>query len=386
MRASSIHLRNFRNHADTLVADLAPKINVLVGPNGAGKTSILEALSLATLTKSFTTASDVVLIRQNETVLDVDARFVSDLDVGYHVAVQIDGSARLKKTIVANSERIRSSIDLVGRAPVVVLTPDEKIITGGPPSERRRFLNMVLSQASRAYLEDELEYRRALKQRNAILSDARQKRQSLPFIQPMLAPWTALVIKHGTRIMQRRAKFTEEFRPRLLEAYRVLSQSREEPSLMYLPMGTSPPNPLSLLGEGEFLAERSARCEMEEIRRGTTLFGPHRDELMCFINPGQEARLYASQGQHKTLLVVMKLAEFEYLKEASGETPMLLLDDVFSELDHDRARTMLELAMSGELGQTFISSTERERFETLLGQSSGNHQIISIERGGIHGR
>ena len=376
MRASSIHLRNFRNHADTVVRDLAPKINVLVGPNGAGKTSILEALSLATLTKSFTTASDAVLIRQNETVLDVDANFMSDLDVAYRVSVQIDNSARLKKTIVANSERIRSSADLVGRAPVVVLTPDEKIITGGPPGERRRFLNMVLSQASRAYLEDELEYRRALKQRNAILSDARQSRKSLSFIQPMLAPWTLLVIKHGTRIMQRRAAFTEEFRPRLLEAYKVLSQSREEPSLMYLPMGLDMVN-----GNLEsLLAEQSANCEMEEIRRGSTLFGPHRDELMCFINPGQEARLYASQGQHKTLLVAMKLAEFEYLKDASGETPMLLLDDVFSELDHDRARTMLELAMSGTLGQTFISSTEGERFESLLGQSSSNHRIISIER------
>jgi DNA replication and repair protein RecF len=377
LRAESIHLRNFRNHADTSVRDLAPKINVLVGPNGAGKTSILEALSLATLTKSFTAASDAVLIRQGETMLEVDAHFMSDLEVAYRVSVQIDNSARLKKTIVANSERVRTSADLVGRAPVVVLTPDEKIITGGPPGERRRFLNMVLSQASRAYLEDELEYRRALKQRNAILTEARQKRQSLSFVHPMLAPWTALVIKHGTRIMQKRAKFTEEFRPRLLQAYRVLSQSREEPSLMYLPMGLDAAD-----GNLEsLLAEQAANCETEEIRRGTTLFGPHRDELMCFINPGQEARLYASQGQHKTLLVAMKLAEFDYLKDAAGETPMLLLDDVFSELDHDRARTMLELAMSGELGQTFISSTERERFESLLGQSSNNHRIISIERG-----
>jgi DNA replication and repair protein RecF len=237
---------------------------------------------------------------------------------------------------------------------------------------------MVLSQASRAYLEDELEYRRALKQRNAILSDARQKRQSLPSVQPLLAPWTALVIKHGTRIMQRRAKFTEEFRPRLLQAYHVLSQSREEPSLEYLPMGMSGRNLESLL------AEQAVQCEVEEIRRGTTLFGPHRDELMCLINPGQEARLYASQGQHKTLLVAMKLAEFEYLKDAAGETPMLLLDDVFSELDHERAKTLLELASSGELGQTFISSTERERFESLLGLHSDDHRILSIERGTIH--
>ncbi len=379
MRASSIHLRNFRNHADTFVRDLAPKINVLVGPNGAGKTSILEAISLATLTKSFSSQSDAVLIRQGDVLLEVEARSVSDLGVGHHVSIQIESGLRLKKTIVANSERIRTYADLIGRAPVVVLTPDEKIITGGPPSERRRFLNMVLSQASRAYLEDELEYRRALKQRNAILSDARQKRQSLSAIQPLLAPWTALVLKHGASIMRRRARFTEEFRPRLLHAYRVISQSREEPSLAYLPMGLE-------ASSGNFealLAEQAVICNIEEVRRGTTLFGPHRDELMFFINPGQEARLYASQGQHKTLLVAMKLAEFEYLKEAAGETPMLLLDDVFSELDRERARTMLELAMSGELGQTFITSTERERFESLLGLSSNDHRILSIERGSV---
>ncbi len=385
MRAESIHLRNVRNHVDTLVPDLAPKINVFVGPNGAGKTSILEALSLATLTKSFTSTTDAVLIRQGEHTLDANVKFMSDLGVAYHVSVQIESMPRMKKTIVANSERIRSSLDLVGRAPVVVLTPDEKIITGGPPAERRRFLNMVLSQASRSYLEDELEYRRALKQRNAILADARQKRKPLAAVQAFLAPWTELVIKHGERIMERRAKFTMEFRPRLLNAYRVLSQSREEPSLEYLPMGlgdtSSPPNPLSLLGERGFLSGQAVRCESEEIRRGTTLFGPHRDELMCYINPGQEARLYASQGQHKTLLVAMKLAEFEYLKDAAGETPMLLFDDVFSELDHDRARTVLELASSGELGQTFITSTERERFAAMLGQKSPDQRILSIERG-----
>src|SRR5437763_16724471 len=102
------------------------------------------------------------------------------------------------------------------------------------------------------------------------------------------------------------------------------------------------------------LSEESFRVSQEEIRRGTTLFGPHRDELALYINPGQEAKLYASQGQHKTLLVAMKLAEFEYLREASGETPILLLDDVFSELDDERAGQWLSLAASGSVGQAFI--------------------------------
>ncbi|MFI5200960.1 MAG: DNA replication/repair protein RecF [Candidatus Kapaibacterium sp.] len=372
MRAESIHLRNFRNHAETFVRELAPKINVLVGPNGAGKTSVLEALSVTTLTKSFTTYSDAVLVRRGEQKLEVDSHFVSDLGVPHKVSIAIEAGPPLRKSIVANSERIRSSADLVGLAPVVVLTPDEKVITGGSPNERRRFLNMVLSQASRAYLEDELEYRRALKQRNAILVSSRKDRRPLDYVQPLLAPWTELLLKNGARIMRRRARFTEEFRPRLLAAYAMLSQSREEPSLAYLPMGLelSPP-PKEGGGGGwldfnELLAREAARVEAEEVRRGATLFGPHRDELMLFINPGQEARLYASQGQHKTLLVAMKLAEFEYLREASQETPMLLLDDVFSELDEQRANELLELAASGNLGQTFITSTDAARFESIL--------------------
>jgi DNA replication and repair protein RecF len=380
VRADSLSLKNFRNHRETTVRDFAPKINVIVGPNGAGKTSLLEALSLATLTKSFTTHSDGLLIRKDEPGLEVDAKFTSDLGVPHTVRVEIAAGPPLKKTIHANSERIRSSSDLVGRAPVVVLTPDEKAITGGGPGERRRFLNMVLSQASRTYLEDELEYRRAMKQRNAILGDSRQQRRSLSYIQPLLEPWTALLIKHGGRIMRRRAQFVEEFRPRLLAAYSSLSSSRETPSLRYIPMGLED----STSAEFDSMLETESKAvAIEEVRRGTTLFGPHRDEVILFINPEQEARLYASQGQHKTLLVSMKLAEFEFLRDATHETPMLLLDDVFSELDDDRARQLLELAQTGSLGQTFITSTERERFIRSLDLREADNAMYEATNGTV---
>ena len=381
MRAHSIRLRNFRNHADTTISELSPHINVLIGPNGAGKTSVLEALSLATVTNSFTTHSDAVLIRSGEDSLEVATHFFSDLEVPHHVAVVVAAGPPVRKTIVANSERLRSFVELVGRVPLVVLTPDEKVITNGPPAERRRFLNMVLSQASRAYLEDELEYRRALKQRNAILAEAKRQRRSLSYIQLSLAPWTTLVIKHGARIMRRRSTFTVEFRPRLLAAYSMLSRSREEPSLDYLPMS------LEDIEDGDFeslLIRESKANEIEEVRRGTTLFGPHRDDIVLNINPGQAAKLYASQGQHKTLLVAMKLAEFEYLREASNETPVLLLDDAFSELDEHRAHQLLDLAESGHLGQTFVTSTERHRFEAKLNFAQGPHKMFVVENGSIH--
>ena len=380
MKTESLRLHNVRNHAETVVGELAPKINVLVGPNGVGKTSVLEAISLTALTKSFAASSDSVLIRRGETALEVAARYESDLRVPYSVSVSIEAGPPMKKTIVAQNERVRAAADIVGRVPIVILTPDEKIITGGSPGERRRFLNMVLSQASRSYLEDELEYRRALKQRNAILT--RQQMRSLGVVKPVLEPWTELVLKHGARIAKRRAEFVEEFRPRLLEAYRLLSEDREMPSLEYLPMGLALSYGTSTDFASFFSAE-AQRVELDEIRRGTTLFGPHRDELALYINPGQEARLYASQGQHKTLLIAMKLAEFNYLREATQETPLLLLDDVFSELDEARAAQLLTLSSSGDLGQTFITSTERTRFETLLGTNSGPHRIFQLENGVI---
>jgi DNA replication and repair protein RecF len=380
MRATSLSLTNVRNHGSTTLRDLSDRINVLAGPNGAGKTSVLEALSLTTVTKSFTTHSDSVLVRTGSDKLEVQAQFLSDLDVPLQVGVTVDKGPPLKKSIYLNSERLRASAELIGRAPVVVLTPDDKSITNGGPGERRRFLNMVLSQASRAYLEDELEYRRALKHRNALLADAKQNRRSPSLTAPLLLPWTDLVIKHGARIMSKRAIFTQEFRGHLLAAYRIVSDSREIPSLEYAPMSAE-------AGTQDFqalLMAAASQCASDEIRRGITLFGPHRDDLVLFINAGQEAKLYASQGQHKTLLVAMKVAEYEYLREATGETPIMLLDDVFSELDTQRAGRLLEFAQTPEFGQTFITTTDRSFFSNSLDASV--HKLWLADRNPFEAR
>ncbi len=380
MRLDRLFIQNVRNHTETLIEDFGAGINVVAGLNGAGKTSVLESLSLATLTKSFSTHTDSVLIRSGEQRLFVDARFTSDLGVPHYVNIEILLGPPIKKTITSNSERLRSSADLIGRAPVVVLTPDDRVITSGSPQERRRFLNLVLSQASHSYLEDELEYRRALKQRNAILGGAKVHRRSLSAIKPFLDPWTEMLISLSIRIMSRRARFTEEFRPYWRDAYRLVSQSKEEPALAYQPMGED----VSLRTEQEyrdFLEKEQREVEMDEVRRGTSLFGAHRDDLVIEINPGKAAKNYASQGQHKTLLVSLKLAEFRFLQESSNETPLLLLDDVFSELDHDRAAELLELIHYGGYGQAFITSTDRTVFERTLDFGSAPHRLFLANTG-----
>jgi DNA replication and repair protein RecF len=379
LRAETLRFTNFRNHIDTEITGFSERINVLVGPNGAGKTSVLESLSLATITKSFSTSSDVVLIRQGETELHVNAEMHSDLNVPHNVRIGIASGPPLKKTLFANNERIRSSADLVGRAPVIVLTPDDKIITSGAPAERRRFLNIVLSQALHTYLEDEIEYKRALKQRNSILNDARTQKRSLSWLKPMLEPWTEMLITIGARIMRRRLEFTREFIPFLLDAYRLLSNSRETPGIQYQPMGLD----TQVSDFAELIRAQQQQLEVDELRRGTSLVGPHKDDVILEINPGHEAKHYASQGQHKTLLVSMKLAEFRYLHEATGETPILLLDDVFSELDKLRAEQLLDLAENGGFGQTFITSTDRAIFESKIDFAKGFHKLFLVERGSV---
>ncbi|MBS1903733.1 MAG: DNA replication and repair protein RecF [Bacteroidetes bacterium] len=381
MRCDSLHITSFRNHRDTLLEAFGAKFNIINGPNGAGKTSVIESLSVAALTKSFTNAADAVLVQTGASMYSIDARFTSDNGVPLGVQVEYTAGPPARKTILVNSDKLRRSSDLIGRIPVVALTPDDKIITSGSPDDRRRFLSLVLSQASSLYLEDEIELKKAVKHRNSLLFEFKQRNTPASVARPQLAPWTEVVTERSARVMARRAAFVEEFRPFLEARYAELSGGNEKPSLWYCPLGIE--EPYELGGFRPLLEREFDRRESEELRRGTTLVGAHRDELMMLIDDKREARKFASQGQHKTLLVSMKLAEYQYLRDATGETPILLLDDVFSELDANRAARLLELISSPQYGQTFITSTTRESFDTLLASGDHANRLIRIGEGQI---
>jgi DNA replication and repair protein RecF len=380
MRAQSLAISYFRNHSHTEITDLASGINVISGQNGAGKTSILEALSVSALTKSFTDAPDNTLVQTGAQIFSINAEFISDLGVRLHSETECALGPPVKKSIYVNNDRLRKASDLIGRIPIVALTPDDKVITAGAPEERRRFLSLVLSQASRLYLEDEIEFRKALRHRNSLLGNFREQGTSLSKAHEQLAPWTEVIIERSSRIMSRRAKFVHEFSPFLLESYSLVSDGIESPSLNYAPMGFER-EVESAHQVRIFLEEEYVRRESEEVKRGMTLIGAHRDELIIMISPEREAKRFASQGQHKSLLVAMKLAEFNYLREASNETPILLLDDVFSELDAGRSKRLLELLASGRFGQTFITSTTRENFDEMIDLSSERHTLLLINNG-----
>jgi DNA replication and repair protein RecF len=367
MIVARIQLKNFRNHRDTTL-EPGPHMNVMLGKNGEGKTSILEAISYLSLTKSFYAPNDATVTMIGAEGFAVDGVIINDSGLSHTVRVKYARDSATKDFTI-NSIHPDTLGSVIGRFPIVVLSPENNAITFGGPADRRRFLDLVLSQISSVYFEDLVEFRRVLRQRNRILTDARFA-GSRP--ADLLAPWTDGLIRYGSRIIYRRMLFAHEFTAYVLRAYASLVSGIEQPNIVYC-TGID-------LADGEDeksiaakLAVRFRQRESEEYRRGASLVGPHRDDLQFTINDGG-VRRYASQGQHKTLLVALKIAEFHYVRERRGEQPIFLLDDVFSELDESRRTRILE-TVDG-LGQTFISTTDEEQMQKPGGWQSGVRKFM----------
>jgi DNA replication and repair protein RecF len=247
----------------------------------------------------------------------------------------------------------------VGEFPSVILSPEQGGIATGGPGERRRFLDLVLCQTSRSYLEDLMEYRRVLRQRNKILADARFLQTP---VSAAIEPWNEGLAAFGSRVMMRRREFLNMFEPLVQEAYTTIAGGTEKAEARYIPTGSVPESD-SADDVRRWLASELERKQAEEIRRGTTLTGPHRDDMRLTIR-SLDVHKFASQGEQKSLLIALKLAEYRYVEERKGERPLLLLDDVFSELDRERAAQVLRQVAG--LGQSAITATSTVPFEHVL--------------------
>ena len=351
MRIKKVQLTNFRNHADSSL-EFSTGLNFITGANAQGKTSILEALSYICLTRSFLQQSDSSVAKLGGDNFSVDATIETEKNVTNRVRVAYEANAGKKYFL--DSNEVRKSSEVIGLFPIVVLAPGDFALTGGAPSERRVFLDIVLSQVSRSYLEELTEYRRALKQRNKILLDGKLNNI---LDGDLLAAWTSALIAHGTKIVSRRFSFVEEFSGIFSDAYRSLVESGETPWLKYEPS-------FALEGdiENDFRKSLNALSKIERSR-GSTLAGPHRDDIGFFLN-GIPIKEFASQGQHKTFLVALKVAESRYIKQKLGETPAMLLDDVMTELDLTRATKAIRTVTG--LGQAFITATDMLSFDDKI--------------------
>ena len=372
MKLQRLVLETFRNHQQTAI-DCSLGVNLFLGDNGAGKTNILEAISYVCLSKSFFAANDTIVMNVDGNGFAVTGRFLSDGNIVYEVKVTFD-KQQSQKIIAVNKAKVDKASSLIGQFPVVILSPEQNSITIGSPSDRRRFVDFVVSQSSRTYLDCLIDYRRILKQRNKILSDMQLSHKEN---NAALGPWNENLVRMGAVLIKTRMEFIEDFQNLMIDAYATLAGNREQPRISYFPSFECTADSKEAI-ETTFHQVLHDRFQ-EERRFGYSLVGPHRDEFLFQINK-LDVRSFASQGQHKTFLVALKLAEFYYLKRRCRETPILLLDDVLSEMDGNRSQRLLE-ATAG-LGQVFITSTD-ERALNWVPVVSSHPRKFFIRQGTI---
>lgn len=367
MLLSSISLRNIRKHTETKI-EFSEKLNYIVGGNGIGKTTILEAIHYLCTTKSCVTSTDSEAVKFGEPGFFIEGLFAGITEDKTMVSYSVNEN---KKYYMLNDKQIYKFSDVIGKFPVVLLSPADHSITQGYSAERRKFIDSVISQASRTYLNLLIEYNRTLKQRSFLLNRIKEGSKN-DFLE--LNAWSEKLVSSGVEIIKHRAEFIEDFESYVKTSYKRILSGEEEPSIQYIYLDGK----CSPVEQNCFLDILMQRKD-EEIRRGINLVGPHRDDFIFNVN-GINLRNYGSQGQHKTFQTIMRFAEYFYLKDKTGKTPLFLLDDVFGELDANRSTKI-----SGyleDVGQAFITLTDFGNF-SFLKKGKGSKIITLSESGAV---
>lgn len=361
MLLKQLRLHDFRNYAQLEFAP-APGLCVLVGENAAGKTNILESLFLCALGRSQRTRHDHELIRYGQPGAFVGITLSKS--TGTHtIACKLQRDAR--RALTVDGMPLARSGELLGTLRVVMFSPEDLRLIKQGPSERRRFLDMELSQLYPAYYYALQQYNHALKQRNALLRADR-------FREEQLAPWDVLLARLGAQILAARSGFLEQLSGMAARLHASFSGGREALDVAYAP--SLPPVANDQL-EGALLEALSGSARKDR-ERGNTSIGPHRDDLVLLLN-GEDVRAFGSQGQQRTAALSLKLSELELMKALGEETPVLLLDDVLSELDGARQR-MLAAAMTD--CQVFLTCTQLAGLEDT---GLRDMTIYRVENAGI---
>lgn len=355
MQITELTLRSYRSY-ETLHLAFDPGVQIFLGANAQGKTNIIEALYYAAFGRSHRTSSDAELIRVGADGAHIGLSFRRH-DVPGELSFTFARGARRRITYAGESLRQR---DLVGLLPMVLFSPEDLFLVKGAPALRRRYLDAELSQASPAYYGELLRYTRILKQRNAVLKDIRE-RLAAPDDLP---PWDAQLAKSAAYIVTRRIAAVAQLGALSARVQAVLAAG-EELALAYEIAGAGAEDfAEDDMTESLHVWYNKMLCEgrARDIARAATGVGPHLDDLVLRVG-GMSLRSYGSQGQQRTGALALKLAELFYLQENIGEAPILLLDDVMSELDADRRRALLDFIRHEHI-QTFITATDAAYFPT----------------------
>ena len=367
MILSSIYLKNFRSHRDTKL-NFSDQLNYIIGGNGQGKTSILEAIYYLCTTKSSITKLDSEVVRFRENEFEISGNFRDLTENSTRIFYSLREN---KKYCFHNGKQIPRSADIIGKFPVVLLAPADHAITQGSPVERRKFIDSVISQASETYLNFLLDYNKTLRQRASLLYRLKEERRKELFDE--FDAWTSKLVHTGSEIIKHRIKFINEFNTYIKNSYNRVMGNTELPEIKYSFLDDIADENIELM----FKKQIDLRKD-DELRRAANLCGPHRDDFIFMIN-SMMLKNFGSQGQHKTFQTALRFAQFFYLKEKTGKTPIFLLDDVFGELDKDRSLKISEYLKN--VGQVFITLTDFTNFSFLKRESKDF--LININNGEV---
>ena len=435
MRLNHLVLRNFRNYVDCEI-DFPNRGNLIIGGNAQGKTSLLEAIYFLSTAKSHRTYPDDELIRHNENWFYLKGMIAVDFDAAattqptatqsnllhefplansaiqssyieeyqpsadpsncyftssksdsqnldsLNMILEVSNEANGKKQFKLNGDLQRKLSQWIGQFNVVFFSPESLTLVKGAPSERRRFIDILISQLSPAYLNHLQNYQFALKQRNEVLKQIRAKQAR----GDLLEPWDMLLIEDGIAIIQTRKKILNQLKTYAQVKHSELTGGNETLDLEYQPPQVL--EGIDSVSQSEAVDEylKALACsQSHDILRGTTSVGPHRDDLKLMLETGQgnylqrqEAKSFCSQGQQRTIALALKLGELELIHRLTNKVPIVLLDDVISELDEMRSTFLFDLLQRLN-SQTFITSTRREVWTESLEDSC----ILTVQNGQV---
>jgi len=362
MYIKSIDLKNFRNYKDQHI-EFNPYVNIFLGENAQGKTNILEAVYVSLLGKSFRTSKYENMINHEEEYFNIKALLEKDYDT---FDINYTYSRREKRKVKINRKEIKKISELFNLTKVVVFSPEDLRIVKDEPEKRRKFIDMELSKLRPSYFEDLVNYKKILKQRNSYLKEKNIEREVLDI-------WDTQLSLFGTDIIRKREKFIALLEEKCSEINSHITGGKEKIRIEYesdIPLADN------VMDQKEEFERVISKSREKDIYMGTTSRGPHKDDIRIFSND-IDVRQYGSQGQQRTVALSLKLSEIELIKQETGESGILLLDDVLSELDESRQKYLVNVF---EDTQIFITSTS---IPDAIMDNISEHKICYIEKGNI---
>lgn len=365
MHIQNLSLVNFKNFEEAELS-FSSNLNCFIGNNGAGKTNLMDAIYYLSFCKSFSNTVDGLNIRHDEEFFVVQGKY-NRLDNDENIYCGLKRGQ--KKHFKRNKKEYKKLSEHIGLLPLIIITPSDINLIMGGSDERRRFLDSLISQYDQVYLDRLIRYNRALLQRNKLLKQFASERF---FNEESLEVWSDQLVHYGQLIHEKRVEYLQKFQPIFQQYYDLISSGKERIELVHE----------SKLYKADFAGLLKRSIAKDRILQYTSV-GIHKDDIL--FNLGEyPIKKIGSQGQKKTYLVALKLAQFDFIKDLAGMTPILLLDDIFDKLDKHRVEQIVKLVADDHFGQIFITDTNREHLDQMIEEVDVDFKIFQVVDGSVN--